>query len=289
MFNPSNLDEVCVQATHLEARGSNKTHEGNKKPFSHGDKGKKKFKGNGKKNDVVKKEGEKFTCKHCSKDCHDEDHCWKLHPERRPKKIGNKWKSKTVTTIQHNLGYDSVDEMTAPPHPRRHGRSTRTFSPLGPKSLSSSNSRGSLLPTEILPRKSPFGNREIGSRDIARFVILLLVTQPSKPRMSMVNGQCPGYQAFPYRDIATGEANLLAFQPPNVEVPSFPTRSHLDSTHSRGPRCHATSGFRGSRVLDAVTCCWELRMPKLRCSGFVPPVPPEIDGSDQIGESHFAI
>jgi hypothetical protein len=49
MFNPSNLDEVCVQATHLEARGRNDTHEGNKKTFSHGDKGKKKFKGNGKK------------------------------------------------------------------------------------------------------------------------------------------------------------------------------------------------------------------------------------------------
>jgi hypothetical protein len=96
MFNPSNLDEVCVQATHLEARGRNETHEGNKKPFSHGDKGKRKFKGNGKKNVVVKKEGEKFTCKHCSKDGHDEDHCWKLHPERRPKKFGNKGKSKTM-------------------------------------------------------------------------------------------------------------------------------------------------------------------------------------------------
>ena len=61
MFNPSNLDEVCVQATHLEARGRNETHEGNKKPFSHGDKGKRNFKGNDKKNSTVKKEGEKFT------------------------------------------------------------------------------------------------------------------------------------------------------------------------------------------------------------------------------------
>jgi hypothetical protein len=67
MFNPSNLDEVCVQATHLEARGRNDTHEGFKKTYSHGDKGKKKFKGNGRKNAAVKKEGEKFTCKHCSK------------------------------------------------------------------------------------------------------------------------------------------------------------------------------------------------------------------------------
>jgi hypothetical protein len=61
MFNPSNLDEFCVQATHLEARGSNETHVGNKNPFIHGDKGKRKLKGNGKKNVVVKKEVEKFT------------------------------------------------------------------------------------------------------------------------------------------------------------------------------------------------------------------------------------
>jgi hypothetical protein len=112
MFNPSNLDEVCVQATHLEARGRNDTHEGNKKTFNHGDKGKKKFKGNGRNNAIVKKEGEKFTCKHCSKDGHDEDHCWKLHPERRPKKFGNnnKGKSKTAATVQHDLGSDSGDE-----------------------------------------------------------------------------------------------------------------------------------------------------------------------------------
>jgi hypothetical protein len=97
----------------LEARGRNDTHEGNKKTFSHGDKGKKKFKGNGRKNVVVKKEGEKFTCKHCSKDGHDEDNCWKLHPERRPKKFGNnnKGKSKTIATVQHDLGSDSGDEM----------------------------------------------------------------------------------------------------------------------------------------------------------------------------------
>jgi hypothetical protein len=110
MFNPSNLDEVCVQATHLETIGMNETHEGNNKPFNHRDKGKRKFKGNGKKNVVVKKEGEKFICKHCSKDGHDEDHCWKLHPERRHKKFGNKGKSKIAATIQHDLGPDLGDE-----------------------------------------------------------------------------------------------------------------------------------------------------------------------------------
>jgi hypothetical protein len=34
MFNPTNLDEVCVQAMHLEARGNKDTHEGFKKTFS---------------------------------------------------------------------------------------------------------------------------------------------------------------------------------------------------------------------------------------------------------------
>ena len=33
MFNPTSLDEVCVQATHLEARGKNIFEEGRKKPF----------------------------------------------------------------------------------------------------------------------------------------------------------------------------------------------------------------------------------------------------------------
>jgi hypothetical protein len=79
MFNPTNIDEVCVHATHLEARGRNEPQEGSKKPFVNGDKGKRKFKGNGRKNASVKKEGEKLSCKHCLKYGHDEYHCWKLH------------------------------------------------------------------------------------------------------------------------------------------------------------------------------------------------------------------
>jgi hypothetical protein len=110
MFNPTNLDEVCVQKNHLEARGKNSPQEGSKKPFYNGDKGKSKFKGHIKKNDSVKKEGEKLTCKHCSKDGHNEDHCWKLHPEMRPKKFNNKGKPTTVATTQHALGSDLGDE-----------------------------------------------------------------------------------------------------------------------------------------------------------------------------------
>ena len=110
MFNPTNLDEVCVHATHLEARGMNEYQEGSKKPFYNGDKGKRKFKGNGKKNASVKKEGEKLSCKNCSKDGHDEDQCWKRHHEMRPKNFNNKTKTKTVATTQHDLGSDSGDE-----------------------------------------------------------------------------------------------------------------------------------------------------------------------------------
>jgi len=33
MFNPNNLDDVCVQATHLEERGKNTLEEGSKKSF----------------------------------------------------------------------------------------------------------------------------------------------------------------------------------------------------------------------------------------------------------------
>ena len=54
-FNPNNLDEVCVQATHLESRGNNIQEDGSKrKPF----KGREKEKGGkwkGTKNASVKK------------------------------------------------------------------------------------------------------------------------------------------------------------------------------------------------------------------------------------------
>ena len=59
MFNPRNIDEVCVQATHLEARGKNIQEEGKNKPFQSVEKWKQ-FKGKHKKNASVKKEGE--TC-----------------------------------------------------------------------------------------------------------------------------------------------------------------------------------------------------------------------------------
>ena len=96
MINPNNLDDVCVQATHLEARGKNTPEEGSKKPF----KGKEKEKGfKGKKNASIKKEGQKTICKHCSREGHNEANCWKLHPEMKQMKFNNKGKEKIVVII----------------------------------------------------------------------------------------------------------------------------------------------------------------------------------------------
>lgn len=82
---------------------------GSKNPFK--GKGKEKgFKGKANKNASIKKEGEKLTCKHCSKEGHDEAHCWKLHPEMKLKKFNNKGKQKTTATTQHDLGSNSSSE-----------------------------------------------------------------------------------------------------------------------------------------------------------------------------------
>ena len=66
MFNPTSLDDLCVQATHLEARGKKKSEEGRNKPFK-GKSKEKTSKGKSKKNASVKKEGEKLVCEHFSK------------------------------------------------------------------------------------------------------------------------------------------------------------------------------------------------------------------------------
>ena len=47
------------------------------------------------------------TCKHCSKEGHDEAHFWKLHPELRPKKPNKKGKQKTTCTMQQDLESNS--------------------------------------------------------------------------------------------------------------------------------------------------------------------------------------
>ena len=108
MFNPNNLDDVCVQATHLEARRKNTSEEGSKNPFKSKVK-EKGFKGKGNKNSATKKEGDKLTCKHCPKEGHDEAHCCKLHPEMKPKKFNNKGKQRQLQPL--NMIWDLIQVM----------------------------------------------------------------------------------------------------------------------------------------------------------------------------------
>jgi hypothetical protein len=110
LFNPTSLDEVCVQATHLENRGKHVQEDPTKKPSNLPHKKFKKFKMKDKKTATVKREEGKQSCTHCKKNGHNDEHCWKLHPEKRPKQFGGKGKTKTVATMQQDLVSDLGDE-----------------------------------------------------------------------------------------------------------------------------------------------------------------------------------
>jgi hypothetical protein len=110
LFNPTSLDEVCVQATHLEKRGKHVQEDPTKKPSNFPQKTFKKFKRKDKKTSTVMRVGGKPSCTHCKKSSHDEEHCWKLHSEKKQKQFGGKGKTKSIATIQQELGFDSGDE-----------------------------------------------------------------------------------------------------------------------------------------------------------------------------------
>jgi hypothetical protein len=110
LFNPTSLDEVCVQATHLENRGKHDKEDPMKKPSNFPQKTFKKFKRKDKKTAIVTREGGKPSCTHCKRSGNDEEHCWKLHLEKKPKQFGGKGKTKTVATVQQDLGSKSRDE-----------------------------------------------------------------------------------------------------------------------------------------------------------------------------------
>jgi hypothetical protein len=61
LLNPTNFDEVCVQAVHLESRGEDGKY-GSSKDFAQ--KKGSKNKGKEKQVDIVKKEETKLTCAH---------------------------------------------------------------------------------------------------------------------------------------------------------------------------------------------------------------------------------
>ena len=111
MFNPTSIDEVSVQATHLEARGKNGNPKvgGSSKPIASKNKEKRKQKWKERKANTAQKS--KSSCTHCKKDGRDDENYWILHPELRPKKFMDK-KEKTAAAIQKDLGSDSGDETT---------------------------------------------------------------------------------------------------------------------------------------------------------------------------------
>eukprot|EP00253_Pinus_taeda_P033537 PITA_33537 len=81
MFNPTSIDEVFVQATHLEARGKNGNPEvgGPSQPTV--SKSKEKRKQNWKARKANTAQQGKASCTHSKKEGHDDEHCWILHPE----------------------------------------------------------------------------------------------------------------------------------------------------------------------------------------------------------------
>jgi hypothetical protein len=150
MLNLTNLDEVSVQAIHLELGRRN----------DHGSfflesiqlkEGKNNKKEKFKRIAIVKKE--KRTCTHGKKEGHDEDHCWILHPEMKTKKYANNGKNKTTTaTIQQNLGSDSGDETIITPMGVRGISSIVSTSSSSPKSEIVDDKRNELFHIKVITK-----------------------------------------------------------------------------------------------------------------------------------------
>lgn len=107
------IDVGNVKAIYLGIRGKNDRDDQAKKTSFNPQHGKFQTKGKGKakKTVVAKKEdGATPSCMHRNREGHDEDHCWKLHLELRPKRFSGKGKQKIVETAQQDLGSDSDDE-----------------------------------------------------------------------------------------------------------------------------------------------------------------------------------
>ena len=95
MFNPSNIDEVSIQAMHLEAsKGKYGMEDAFVDPWS---------------NKTTRVKKERPTCSHRGKG-HKENQCWTLHLEMLPKKFKKKRKKSTIVIVQHDLIFDSRDE-----------------------------------------------------------------------------------------------------------------------------------------------------------------------------------
>jgi hypothetical protein len=105
MFGPINLDEVSVQATHIEAGKAGVSGESSSRKED-------KRKWTGKKANAMTRKEERPSCKYCKKEGHDEDCCWQLHLKKRPKWFKEKKGRQRVetTTRPTDLGSDLGDE-----------------------------------------------------------------------------------------------------------------------------------------------------------------------------------
>jgi hypothetical protein len=99
-----------VQATHLENRGKHVQEDHTKKPSNFPQNNFKKFKWKDMNTATVVREGGNPSCTHCKKRGHDEEHYWKLHPEKKLKPFVGKGKTNIVATLQQDLGSYSGDE-----------------------------------------------------------------------------------------------------------------------------------------------------------------------------------
>jgi hypothetical protein len=84
MFNSTNLDEISVPTNHHESSRRN-DHGNFSSKYDHSKEDKNKGKEKLKRTTTVKKDDQRPSCSHCEKKGHDEEHCWKLHPELNPK------------------------------------------------------------------------------------------------------------------------------------------------------------------------------------------------------------
>lgn len=111
LFEPTTIHSASIKVIHIGSRGKNERDDQSKKPLFKPPNGKSKEKWKGKENKTATtKEGEWSYCNHYKKEGHDDDHCWKQHLEKCPKKYGGKGKQKTVVMMQHDLGSDLGDE-----------------------------------------------------------------------------------------------------------------------------------------------------------------------------------
>lgn len=92
LFEPTDINEASVKAMHLESSGMHVQNYHQKRAAT------------------TKRRGTKPSCTHCEKEGHDEENCWKLHLELRPKRNDRNEKQKTTPTMQQDQKSKSEED-----------------------------------------------------------------------------------------------------------------------------------------------------------------------------------